>query len=590
MALFKKKNSTAAKKNADRTTRLLSDYKRITELFKAHKHISIKEVFGAPPERYHFLYQIDGLVKAGNAIEVKNEHVVEIELPAGYPASAPVCRRITSIFHPNISDEGIDIQKYWTPPGSLADLVVRIGEMISFQKYDTENPVAADAAKWADRNAGMLPLSSIDLRYSESEPQGGVAAEVSPVVAETREPYGAGPLDSRKTEGFTIETGSDHISIEDESVTPAPQNADLRKTALLEEEKADTVAIIPDESGPEATHTIEAAPSVAATPPGIQLVGEEGTEPVRRTEPAAAAEPVPISTPAIFPRAGETRGEEEPFPDSRGTGAKPQTSESAPAPSVAKKFPRITAPSHDPVLPKSEPPLAPSNFPEKDRPTELSAPALGRDTPVDETREEARTSMQEKIIHCSECGRSNARIANFCSTCGSRLLKPGSYAKVSTSRILLLSFLVSAPVAILAVGAAIVFTRQILPIPSRATQAAVVSPAPAAALAPAAAKVPQKPVPSAPVVPNTAAARKIVVEPAPKHHRINTITAEQKQARIKEALQIAHTYLDLESYDAAESKYMDVLKMDPNNDDALDGLRMVREARDNAADEEAKKK
>jgi len=67
------------------------------------------------------------------------------------------------------------------------------------------------------------------------------------------------------------------------------------------------------------------------------------------------------------------------------------------------------------------------------------------------------------------------------------------------------------------------------------------------------------------------------------------MSAEKKKSAIDDALKTAQIYLNIGSFDEALNKYMYVLKLDPQNDDALDGLRMIRDAKDKAAADSAKK-
>jgi len=40
---------------------------------------------------------------------------------------------------------------------------VRIGEMLTFQSYNTKSPLNGAAARWAEQNLHRLPLQSVDL-------------------------------------------------------------------------------------------------------------------------------------------------------------------------------------------------------------------------------------------------------------------------------------------------------------------------------------------------------------------------------------------------------------------------------------------
>jgi predicted RNA-binding Zn-ribbon protein involved in translation (DUF1610 family) len=148
-----------------RTECLETQHKRIMDIFKTHLYITIHKFFGTPPDKYHILYHLDGLQQTGKTIEAKNEHLIEISFPAKYPVEAPICKRVSPVFHPNISTDRISVDDFWTDKTKLEDLIVHIGEMISFQTYNTENAINSEAGKWAIRNSSMLPLSSVDLTY-----------------------------------------------------------------------------------------------------------------------------------------------------------------------------------------------------------------------------------------------------------------------------------------------------------------------------------------------------------------------------------------------------------------------------------------
>jgi ubiquitin-protein ligase len=236
------RNKVPEKSKVNRSDRLQSDYTSISSLFKAHRFISIKETFGVPPEKYLVLYKVDGLHKVGQAIEAKSEHLVEILLPPGYPDAPPSCKSISPVFHPNITADIIDIKEYWPKGATLADLIVRIGEMITFQKYSTESAINTEAAKWADRNRSILPQSSVDLSVHIPEPvaksvpvenkrsvvekagnpRPGDTAVNEIIIVDQDQQEEPGPEDARKTEGFFVETDTAMLAVE-QDVTSSPQ-------------------------------------------------------------------------------------------------------------------------------------------------------------------------------------------------------------------------------------------------------------------------------------------------------------------------------------------------------------------------------
>jgi ribosomal protein L40E len=170
--------------NEHRLQRLLSEHDLLKKFIATHLFIHIKEAFGFPPEKYHLVFRVDGLLQAGKSIESKSEHIVEILLPDDYPDSPPVCSMLSRIFHPNISGDRIDIKEEWKPETTLVDCVVKIGQMIVFQRYSIKAPLNKEAAQWTVQNNKLLPLSTIDFnRGADTAPSGPPAGAAAPVGA-----------------------------------------------------------------------------------------------------------------------------------------------------------------------------------------------------------------------------------------------------------------------------------------------------------------------------------------------------------------------------------------------------------------------
>jgi ubiquitin-protein ligase len=70
---------------------------------------------------------------------------------------------LTPVFHPNIDPQKICIGDHWNAGQSLAQLIIRIAEIISFQSYNTKSPLNARAAAWAEQHMDQLPLEKGDL-------------------------------------------------------------------------------------------------------------------------------------------------------------------------------------------------------------------------------------------------------------------------------------------------------------------------------------------------------------------------------------------------------------------------------------------
>lgn len=147
-----------------RLRRLQADYSQTSSLFQSHPHIRLVSVEGNPPEKYRIEYHIRGLVPVeGKTFNYGEYHRAEIFLMLDYPRRAPFCRMTTPVFHPNIDPQKICIGDHWSAGQSLAQLIVRIGEMICYQSYNIQSPLNAEAAAWAAENLGQLPLFRGDL-------------------------------------------------------------------------------------------------------------------------------------------------------------------------------------------------------------------------------------------------------------------------------------------------------------------------------------------------------------------------------------------------------------------------------------------
>jgi ubiquitin-protein ligase len=147
-----------------RLRRLNADYEMVRRLFTEHPFIRLVNTEGTPPEKYTFALQVEGLVPAGDeAFTPGQSHQVEVFLPIDYPRRPPFCRMTTPVFHPNIDPQKICIGDHWSAGQSLAQMIVRIAEMICYQSYNLKSPLNAKAAAWAEQNIAALPLQQVDL-------------------------------------------------------------------------------------------------------------------------------------------------------------------------------------------------------------------------------------------------------------------------------------------------------------------------------------------------------------------------------------------------------------------------------------------
>lgn len=154
----------AARNLSPRQRRLLADSQMMHQRFSTFPYIHLVEAVGNPPEKYIVDYFVKGIERLeGQRPVFRSSHRVEIKLPGTYPRTPPLCRMLTPIFHPNIEPAVICIGDHWSAGERLCDLVIRIGEIITYQSYNIKSPLDGEAAMWADLHEDMLPIDNSDL-------------------------------------------------------------------------------------------------------------------------------------------------------------------------------------------------------------------------------------------------------------------------------------------------------------------------------------------------------------------------------------------------------------------------------------------
>ena len=183
-----------------RLRRLQSDYEQIQARLHASKFITVRNVTGDPPERYEIEYRVRSLVLQNDGQIVESApHVAEIILTRAYPHRAPHCKMLTPIFHPNIDPGAICIGDHWAASESLSDLIVRIGQMIAYQTYNTKSPLNGEAARWADEHKDLLPVDPTDLIPAEMENTPAIVPPPSTPQAKTIHCQNCGTPSSQQT-------------------------------------------------------------------------------------------------------------------------------------------------------------------------------------------------------------------------------------------------------------------------------------------------------------------------------------------------------------------------------------------------------
>jgi ubiquitin-protein ligase len=150
--------------------RLENDYSKLREAFDGHSHISVAPLGPAPFERYRITYNLPSLrLDAQGRPTVANATTIEIELSGSYPKDKPRAVSHEEVFHPNFG-AWVCIADFWSPAQSLADIVIEIGQMLQWQKYNVQSPLSASAADWAVRHRDELPVGRINLVSNTSLP------------------------------------------------------------------------------------------------------------------------------------------------------------------------------------------------------------------------------------------------------------------------------------------------------------------------------------------------------------------------------------------------------------------------------------
>jgi ubiquitin-protein ligase len=166
-----------------RLRRLRSDHEKLRDYLRRHPRVKLVRAEGDPPESYQVEYRLRSLRMVNGDLTEVTSHLVEIILPGSYPRLPPQCRMLTPIFHPNIAPHAVCIGDHWTAGESLSSIVARIGEMISYQSYNTKSPLNGEAARWVTENVDRLPLDGVSMDVEEETGAAAPAARPAARVA-----------------------------------------------------------------------------------------------------------------------------------------------------------------------------------------------------------------------------------------------------------------------------------------------------------------------------------------------------------------------------------------------------------------------
>lgn len=153
-----------------RVSRLQNDYQQLRVRFDGHPHISVEPSGPMPPDKYQLVFDVPHLRLDGqNRPTISDRCFVTLSLPLGYPKEKPHAVAHEAVFHPNFGDY-ICIADFWSPAQSLAEIVLDIGEMLQWQKYNIQSPLNAIAADWAVKNSSDLPVGHLKLSEATGTP------------------------------------------------------------------------------------------------------------------------------------------------------------------------------------------------------------------------------------------------------------------------------------------------------------------------------------------------------------------------------------------------------------------------------------
>jgi len=154
-----------------RTRRLLADLEEVKSSLARSQVMRLVETVGEPPDVYRVEFSVRSIERLdGDKPMYRDTHTAEIQLTSDYPRLSPKCKMLTPVFHPNIDETTICIGDHWTAGERLADLIIRIGEMLAYQAYNVKSPLNGEAAMWADLNPTMLPVDSRSLHPGDEAP------------------------------------------------------------------------------------------------------------------------------------------------------------------------------------------------------------------------------------------------------------------------------------------------------------------------------------------------------------------------------------------------------------------------------------
>lgn len=137
----------------------MADLGHMNELTDQNSTVTFR-ADGDPPETYHVMLNAPGLMRdADGRLRVRTVHRCTIYLHSEYPRRPPVVNWLTPVLHPNIlgpdRNGGVCLGA-WSASESLADVVRRLIDLVSYRAFNATDPLDNDAARWIIRQ-GIEP-------------------------------------------------------------------------------------------------------------------------------------------------------------------------------------------------------------------------------------------------------------------------------------------------------------------------------------------------------------------------------------------------------------------------------------------------
>ena len=161
-----------------RLRRLEADYREIRTRFDGDENIDVIALNPPYCERYQVIYRLPSTRLRDGSVYLRDQTVVEFELPAAYPRVQPIVSTVDPVFHPNFELSAgprakVCIADFWSPAQTLAEIIGEVAEMLVWAKFNIRSPLNAAAAEYGQAHPDQFPLVEL------APPTGGFTINVT---------------------------------------------------------------------------------------------------------------------------------------------------------------------------------------------------------------------------------------------------------------------------------------------------------------------------------------------------------------------------------------------------------------------------